>query len=383
MILLALKMLFGDRLKYFGLVAGMTFAATMIAQQASILVGFMHETGTFIRSVPTADLWVMDEQVRFSEDQVPMPQTALARIRSIEGVEWAVPMYKSWLPARLPDGTRLNVILVGIDDASLIGGPSQMVEGSLESLRRDGGILINAKDASKKLKQTRAGDAPLTIGDRISVNDHDAIVVGSFDSEPSFFWEPVAYTTYTRALTFAPRMRNLLHLVLVKCKDGVSPQVVQARIEATTSYKARSSSQFLRMTMDFIIEKTGILINFGLAIGLGLLVGMLVTGQTFFNFTLDNLRYFGALKALGTSTPTMIAMIFMQVVTVTLISFGLGIGVAALVGLAIQKSDLAFQMPWQIPALTLLTLLGIAFLAGCLSLAKVLRLEPAVVFRGA
>lgn len=376
-------MLFGDRLKYFGLVAGMTFAATMIAQQASILMGFIHETGTFIRSVPNADLWVMDEQVRFSEDQVPMSQTALARVRSIEGVEWAVPMYKSWLPARLPDGTRLNVILVGVDDASLIGGPTRMVDGSLENLRRDGGILINAKDAAKKLKQTRAGDSPLLVGDRISINDHDAIVVGSFDSEPSFFWEPVAYTTYTRALTFAPRMRNLLHLVLVKCKPGVSPQLVRDRIQQTTPYMARTKDQFLRMTIDFIVEKTGILVNFGLAIGLGLLVGMLVTGQTFFNFTLDNLRYFGALKALGTPGRTMIAMIFMQVLTVTLISFGLGIGVASLVGIAIQNYDLAFQMPWQIPAFTLLTLLGIAFLAGCLSLYKVLRLEPGIVFRGA
>jgi hypothetical protein len=37
----ALKMLTGDRLKYFGLIAGIAFAALLIAQQASILAGFI------------------------------------------------------------------------------------------------------------------------------------------------------------------------------------------------------------------------------------------------------------------------------------------------------------------------------------------------------
>ena len=90
--LLALKMLTGDRLKYFGLLAGMAFAAMMIAQQASIFVGLKSQTGTFIRQNSIVDLWVMDDQVRFSEDQKPIPETAVQRIRSVDGVEWAVPM---------------------------------------------------------------------------------------------------------------------------------------------------------------------------------------------------------------------------------------------------------------------------------------------------
>lgn len=379
---IAIKMLMGDRLKYFGLLAGMSFAAMMIAQQASIFVGLISQTGTFVRGLPYVDLWVMDQQVRFSEDQQPMPETALPRVRGIEGVEWAVPMFKGWLPARLPDGTRMNAIVVGIDDATLVGGPLSMVEGKLEDLRRDGAVFIHAKDASTKLKMTRAGDRPLKVGERISLNDQDAFVAGTFESAPSFFWDPVMYTTYTRALRFAPRQRNLLHYVLVKVKAGEDIQAVRSRIEAITPYKVLTPPEFIKLTRDFIAEKTGILINFGIAIGLGFFVGVLVTGQTFFNFTLDNLRYFGALKAMGASTLTLVRMVMLQVLVAAALSLGIGLGVAAIMGLQLKKTDLAFLMPWQVPALTAGALLFIGMLAGGLSLVKVLRLEPGVVFRG-
>jgi putative ABC transport system permease protein len=379
---IAIKMLMGDRLKYFGLLAGMSFAAMMIAQQASIFVGLISQTGTFIRGLPYVDLWVMDEQVRFSEDQQPIPETALPRIRSIEGVEWAVPMFKGWLPARLPDGTRLNAIVVGIDDATLVGGPLAMKEGRLEDLRRDGAVLIHHKEASTKLKQDKRGGAPLKVGDRISINDQDAFVAGTFDSDPSFFWDPVMYTTYSRALRFSPRQRNLMHYVLVRLRPGTDVEAVRARIQDSTPYKALTRPEFIALTRDFIAEKTGILINFGIAIGLGFCVGMLITGQTFFNFTLDNLRYFGALKAMGTSSWMLVKMVMLQVMVAATFSLGIGLGVASLMGLQLKETDLAFLMPWQVPVLTAGSLLFISMLAGGLSLVKVLRLEPGVVFKG-
>jgi putative ABC transport system permease protein len=379
---LAIKMLMGDRLKYFGLLAGMSFAAMMIAQQASIFVGLISQTGTFIRGLPYVDLWVMDEQVRFSEDQQPLPDTALPRVRGIEGVEWASPMFKGWLPARLPDGTRLNAIVVGIDDATLIGGPLAMHEGKLEDLRRDAAILIHHKEAGTKLKLEKAGGRALRIGDRISLNDHDAFVAATFDSDPSFFWDPVIYTTYSRAIQFNPPQRNLMHYVLVKLKPGADLEAVRAHIERATPYKALTQDEFIALTRDFIAEKTGILINFGIAIGLGFFVGMLVTGQTFFNFTLDNLRYFAAIKAMGASSWMLIRMVMLQVLVAATLSLGIGLGIAALMGMQLKETDLAFLMPWQVPALTAGSLLFISLLAGGLSLIKVLRLEPGVVFKG-
>lgn len=378
--LLALKMLTGDRLKYFGLLAGMAFAAMMIAQQASIFVGLKSQTGTFIRQNSIVDLWVMDDQVRFSEDQKPIPETAVQRIRSVDGVEWAVPMYKGWLRARLADGTRMQIIVVGVDDATLIGGPSQIVSGDLTDLRRDAAILVDERDLKTKLWLERAGQ-PTRIGDRISINDTEMVVAGTYVSPPSFFWDPMVYTTYTKALRLAPPERNLTSFVLVKLKPGVDVESVRTQIESRTRFIARTGDEFEAMTSGYILEKTGILVNFGMAVGLGFVIGLIVTGQTFFNFTLDNLRYFASLKAMGASTPRLIGMVLSQVTAVTLMAYGIGVGVAAIAGGFIRSAGLAFTMPWQVLALTLAAMMLVAVLSAVLSLTKVIRLEAGVVFR--
>ncbi len=378
--LLALKMLTGDRLKYFGLLAGMAFAAMMIAQQASIFVGLKSQTGTFIRENSIVDLWVMDDQVRFSEDQKPIPETSVQRIRSVDGVEWAVPMYKGWLRARLADGTRMQIIVVGIDDATLIGGPGQMVTGDLTDLRRDAAILVDERDLKTKLWLERAGQAT-RIGDRISINDTEMVVAGTYSSPPSFFWDPMVYTTYTKALRLAPPERNLTSFVLVKLKPGVDLESVREQIETRTRFIARTGKEFEAMTSGYILAKTGILVNFGMAVGLGFVIGLIVTGQTFFNFTLDNLRYFASLKAMGASTPRLIGMVLSQVIAVTLMAYGIGVGVAAIAGGFIRGAGLAFTMPWQVLALTLAAMMLVAVLSAVLSLVKVIRLEAGVVFR--
>jgi putative ABC transport system permease protein len=381
MIRLALKMLVGDRLKYIGLIAGMAFAAMMIAQQASIFIGLAEQTTTFIRDRQSVDLWVMDNQIKFSEDRQPMRDTLLQRVRGVDGVEWAVPMYKDWLKIRLPDGTRTQAIVVGLDDATLIGAPDKMPPETLLKLRQDPGIIVDTRDMPTKLRLARAGDAPITIGTNISINDNDALIVDSFAGSTSFFWDPIIYTTYSRATKFAPKERNLMSFVMVRAKPGEDLTTLAARIEAATGYKALTRDQFESTTRTYILQSTGILVNFGLAVALGFIVGMISTGQTFFNFTLDNLRYFASLKAMGAANRTLISMVLTQVVAVVVLSFGIGVGIAAAMGAAIRKSNLAFEMPWQVPVFTLFALLAIGGLTGVLSLIKVMRLEPGVVFK--
>lgn len=380
--LLAIKMLFGDRLKFFGLLFGMAFAAMMIAQQASIFTGLKSQTGTFIRDLGVVDLWVMDDQVKFSEDQQPIPDTALQRIRGIDGVEWAVPLYKGWLRTRLEDGTRLQAIVVGVDDATLVGAPANMTSGAALDLRRDKAILIDERDAGTKLALKRSGGEPLRVGDRLSINDNDAVVAGTFRGEPSFFWDPVVYTTYSRAVAMAPRERNLMSFVLVKLKPGADLERVRGLIHERTRFKAKTGPEFEKTTSDYILKSTGILVNFGIAVGLGFVIGLLTTGQTLFNFTVDNLRYLATLKAMGAGGGRLVGMVFTQVLSITAIGFGVGVGMASLFGLIIEKTDLAFKMPWHILAGTGAAMGLIAMVSGLVSLSSVLRLEPGIVFKG-
>ena len=379
----ALKMLVGDRLKYLALVAGIAFAALLITQQASIFTGFTLRTGTWIRetSAGGADLWVMDPQVQMSEGPKPLSDTALQRVRSVAGVAWAVPMYKGWLKCRLPDGTLTTVRLIGIDDATLAAGPAEMVEGTLADLRRDRAIVINVDDASKDLALARGNGRPLRVGDRIDINDNEAVVTGTYRAGKEFFWEPVVYTTYTRALAYAPPERRLLCYVLVKVAPGADVTQVARQIKQSTGLDAHTGKEFEWITADYILKKTGLLVNFGMTIGLGFLIGLLVAGQTFYTFVLDNLRHFAALKAMGTANTTVLRMMCLQVVTVGSIGYGIGVGGACLSGIAFQRGGLAFEMHWLIPVVGALAVVICCLGAGGLGMIRVLRLEPSVVFK--
>src|SRR3954465_5908408 len=169
-----LQMLAGDKLKYVAPVAGVGLGALLITQQASIFAGFSLQIGQWVRDTSTGsfDLWVMGEQGEFDNDFKPMSDTALQRVRGVAGVEWAVPMYKAYLRVRLPDGTLVQSRVIGVDDATLTGGPPEVTQGKLADLRQDRAVLVHEDQARTTLKLRRGEDRPLRIGDRISVNDH-------------------------------------------------------------------------------------------------------------------------------------------------------------------------------------------------------------------
>ena len=131
------------------------------------------------------------------------------------------------------------------------------------------------------------------------------------------------------------------------------------------------------------MKYTGIPVNFGIAVALGFLVGTAIAGMTFYNFTLDNLKYFAALKAMGASNGTLLVMVVFQALLVGGIGFGLGTGMAAGFGSLVGgRTELAFRLPWQILTGTACAIAIICTFASLLSLWKVVRLEPAVVFKG-
>ena len=378
---IALKMLTGDRLKYISLVAGIAFAALLITQQASIFTGYARQMGAWIRDTNVADLWVMDEQVEFVDDFKPVAEQKLHRIRSVDGVQWAVPMYKNYLRTRLPDGTEVQTRVVGLDDATLTGAPAEIVEGRAEDLRRDRAVMINIEQASTTLAQKRDGNKPLKVGDRISINDNEAIVVGFYRATREFFWDPVVYTTYTKALSWAPRERKQLSFILVKAKDNQDLAQLRQRIREQTGLVAYTRREFDSKTTKDLLARTGILVNFGITIMLGFVIGVLIAGQTFFTFVLDNVRHFAALKAMGLRNLAIVRMVFLQLLTVGSIGYGIGLGGAVVTGVLFSRGGLAFDMTWQIPVLGAVAILGCCLGAGMISLVRVMRMEPGIVFR--
>ena len=340
-----------------------------------------------ITDITGADLWVMDPAVRYIDDVKPMLENNLYRVRGVEGVLWAVPLYKGQARAKInPDVARGNqetvieqVILIGLDDASLVGAPpgSKIMAGSLRRLRLPDAVLVDNVRLPKLYPDEAWGELE-KLGDRFydrfvgrqfEMNDHRAIIVGVCEATRTFQSNPVVYTTYARAKTYAPQERKILSYILAKAEPGLTPQIVADQIRASTGLGAATSAQFMRKTIMYYMVYTGIPINFGITAFLGFLVGTAIAGQTFYNFTLENLRQFGALKAMGATNLRIVSMILLQALIVGLLGYGLGVGLASVFGWLNQSPtpDLHFfwdrhgLMPWVAGGLLFVALaLGVA-----------------------
>lgn len=382
---IALKMLVGDRGKYLGIIMGLTFASLLITQQSSIFTGLMTRTFGAITDLSLPDIWVMDPKVQFIDDVKPLQDTELFRVRSVDGVEWAAPLYKGLLKLRLADGNYQICNVLGLDDATLIGGPPRMIVGQLSDLRMQDAIIVDDVGARTRLsKAPRVPGGvrePLKIGDTMEINDHRAVVVGICRVSRTFQSQPVVFTTYSRATTFAPKERKLLSFILVKARAGEALEALCHRIRDRTGLAAYTAQEFKKLTYRYFMKYTGIPINFGIAVALGFIIGTAIAGQTFYNFTLENMRYFGTLKAMGATNGILLRMILLQALLVGVLGYGLGVGGAALFGRLFAGTELAFRLTRELLFVSGTAITLICIVSALISIFKVMRLEPGIVFK--
>jgi putative ABC transport system permease protein len=338
----------------------------------------MWHTTSQIREVRDAQIWVMNPNVEYIDDIKPLRDTDVYRVRGVEGVAWAVKYFKGGTRARLPDGQYQAVVLNGVDDATLVGGPREMLLGSVEDLRKPDAVII--EDVGYRLIWP---EGPFELGKVFEMNDRRAVIVGVCRVAKTFQSYPIIYTRYSEAISFAPVERKVLSFVLAQPQPGQDAAAVCRRIEKQTGLRAHTREEFCWRTMYTYFTKTAIPIKFGITMLLGLIVGAAITAQTFYMFTLENLRQFGTLKALGTRNASIVRMVVFQALLVGVLGYALGIGLSAVFGeVARSTARLAFLMPWPVFAGTGAAVLFIITLSSVLSIRRVLRLDPAAVFQG-
>jgi putative ABC transport system permease protein len=320
----------------------------------------------------------MDPGMQFVDDIKPLSDNELYRVRGVEGVKWAVRLYKGIARSRFSDGKFQQFILLGLDDATMVGAPREMVVGTLADLRKPDAVIMD-EGGYKYLWPNE----PFELGRTFEMNDRRAVLVGICKASPTFQTFPVVYSRYSQATMFVPHERKLMSFVLAEPNDGVPAIEVCKNITAQTGLKAETQDQFIWTTMWYFMIRTGIPINFGITIALGFIVGTAIAGQTFYLFVIENLRQFGSLKAMGVTNTRIVGMILLQSLVVSLLGYSLGVGMAAVFGeLNKNNSTLAYFMPWQILAITGGAVFLIGILSSFLSVRRVMVLEPAVVFRG-
>jgi putative ABC transport system permease protein len=374
----ALRMLTGDRAKYFGLVFAVAFCTFLLENQTSIFANILKRTASQILDVTDAEVWVMDPQTEYFEQTKALKDTDLTRVRGVPGVRWAVRLFKGNPVARTRDGKFAVSFLIGLDDASLAGAPRKMLLGSWQRLREPDSVVVD-----------KAGyillfpGAPLELGRTLEMNDHRVTIVGISNASAPFVSLPVMHTRYSEAVNFLGRERTQLSFVIARPEAAVSAEELTRRIGAQTGLRARTTREFMWDCVSYYLRNTGIPVNFGITIAVALVVGTVVAGQTFYLFTVENLKQFGALKAMGVTNSRLVGMILLQAASVGSLGFSIGTGMAATF-FEITAHKLATRgivLMWQCVGITAACILFVVMVASVLSIRRVLVLEPAAVFR--
>ena len=396
MVLIALKMLLGDRTKYAGLLFGITFTSFLVTFAASYFGGMMTRSFALIAENPQADVWVMDSAVVAVDRPINLPASVLGRVRSIKGVRSAVPLALAQVDARFPNGRFQSFQIIGVDDATLSGVPLMNAGVTAVVLRAPDAVIVDGGGTSGKLNTPSAvadqwprGRArmnvptrPLTNGDELLINDTRVRVAGQSQALPRFPPRPLLFTTYSTAERILPPERRRLTFVLVTAAPGVDARTLAARIETATNLRARAAADFKEDTVRWMVANSEDVGDAVTMLTIAMLVGFGVTGVMMFMFTSDNLKYYAVLSAMGASTRLLLTMIFAQTALCALIGTGLGLGLCAVAGRLFLLYDFPYRMMWFAPAVGGAAVVLVSVGAAAFSLRPLLKLEPASFLTG-
>jgi len=372
---IAFKLLVNDRAKFSALLIGVTFAVFLMVQVTSMFAGVLDRSSSTVTNIG-APLWVMDPAVNTPANSIPMPDYVLDAVRSMDGVKYAVGLYSGGGLVKLKSGAYQAVNVYGLDDVSLYGRP-RLEQGAIEDIYGENAFIVIRDSEYGKL------DSP-GIGAEFELNDHRAVIVGvGRVAANGLFGVPSLYTVYSRAVTYLPVARFTQSYILVEPKSGGDVAQIKRQV-ARLGYLALTAGEFDQRTADFYKYQTGVGVNIMIMTMIAFVVGLSISGQTFYSFILENLEKFGALKAIGAKSHELVAMILFQSLFTGLTGYGLGVGISSVVIIAAKlhlPNYAAVVEFWNLSIAfgMVLIIAGVSSYAG---VRRVLRIEPFEIFRG-
>jgi putative ABC transport system permease protein len=392
---IALKMIVADRAKFAGLLFGIAFTSFLVTFAASYFCGFMTRGFSLISENAGADVWVMDPAVDSVEQTINIPMSALSRVRSVEGVQWAVPLTLGTVDARFANGRFQTFQVIAVDDASLAGAPT-IPDADPNDLRSLGSVVVDAGGTSGKLQTPSLGrdrwphdgahlDAPtreLAKGDELLINDRLVRVLGKSAGLPRFPPRPLLYTTISNAARILPPEPHTLTFVMARAASGRSPRELAMHIEQHTGLRARSAADFKSDTVRWYLVNSEDVGDIAAMLTLAMTMGFGVSGVMLYMFTYENQRHYAVLKTLGASPRALIIMVLAQSAVCSLLGTGIGLGVCGIAGELVMKLDFPFRMMWFTPLVGIFGVVLVGVAAAAMSVVPVVKLQPAVVFAG-
>ena len=369
------KLLVNDRPKFSALLIGITFAVFLMMQMTAMFAGILNRAYSTVTNVG-APIWIMDPAVNTASSAIPLPDYLLDAVRSMDAVNYAVPIFIGGSQIRLESGTYQSVNVVGLDDTTLYGRP-ELEQGAIQDIYADNAFVVVRDSEFVKLENPKFGVI-------FELNDQRGTIVGVARAAANGLnGVPTLYTTYSRAKEYIPTTRFTISYVLAEAKNPAGIAEIKRQV-AALGYVALTKEEFNKQISDYYVYKTGIGTNILLMTVISFIVGLSISGQTFYTFILENLEKFGALKAIGAKGRELVCMILFMAGFTALTGYGLGIGLVTLM-ISIARYRLpnyAATITFGNLGLALGMVVLIAGISSYIGIRKVLKIEPFDIFRG-
>ncbi len=371
---LALKNLFHDKVRLAVTLVGIIFSVVLSSIQLGLFVGFQRATSDIL-FYSNADLWITSANVTHAEDGVPFSEKKLYKVLAspdVERVEKQIIQFANW---KKPNGADTGILLVGADLDGKMGVPFKMVEGNLEDLRQPDAVMV------EELYKEKLGVSK--VGETVEIGGFRAKVVGFTRGVRSFTTSPPVFTTFKNAQSFFGISEDQTLYLVVRAKENADLQKLKTDLKAGVSdVDVYTREEWTSKQRNYWMFGTGAGITVLIAAFLGLLVGVVVVAQTIYSATVDHIKEYGTLKAMGASNFYLYRVIITQAFLSGLIGYAVGMSIALFVSYISLKGTTGIILPLELIVglffLTLLMCVG----ASVVSINKVTRIDPAMVFKG-
>ena len=355
-------------------IAGVAFAVTLVFVQVGLFLGILDNASVTIDHI-AADLWVTSRNTPNVDFAHGFPETRVQRVRSIAGVERADNLLVQFLNLTLPDGAEEGMLVYGLEDFKRWGIPWNVESGDLTDLKRGDYMFLDAS-AERRFGPFAVGDYREVMGYRLKIlgRTHDAL---------SFTTSPLAFLDYSLVQRLAgERMDGRSTYILVKLEPGADPAAVAAEIRRRLPWNdVYTRAEWAKRSRGYWVASTGIGLNMYLTVFLGCLVGVVVVTQTLYTSTMEHIKEFGTVKAIGGSNRDIYRILGSQAAIAAVIGFGAGRLMAFVLAPAMARIRLKLIIPTEFAGIVFVGTLVLCLTAALVSFRKVSKIDPALVFR--
>ena len=371
---LALKNLFHDRVRLMVTLVGIIFSVVLSSIQLGLFVGFQRATADIL-AYSEADIWITSANVTHAEDGVPFSEKKVYQALATPGVAEVSKQVVQFSNMKKPNGAEAGILLVGSELDNGMGGPFKIVEGSIEDLEKPDAVIV------EELYKEKLGVEK--VGDVVEIRGFRAEVVGFTRGVRSFTTSPPVFTKFKNAQNYFGLDEDETVYLLVRAKDGVDiGQLKEDLSQNLTDVDVYTRQEWTSKQQNYWMFGTGAGITVLIAAALGLLVGVVVVAQTIYAATVDHIKEYGTLKAMGATNTYLYRVIVTQAIISGLIGYAIGMGVALFVSYISLQGTTAIILPWQLIGGLFVLTIFMCVGASIVSINKVTRLDPALVFKG-